>query len=314
MLAEIADLEAAKETAAEFLRKYAPDYAANLRAERADSLSGDSTYNPDVQVQLVRVENGVPFRQDGAMMTDQHQTGFIDSYALNWTEDEIAFEPTDGLIGEGAAYAAYCEAVDAKLCWHMLPVAYVDYEQQYDLALCYDLASDPEVTAVGAKDGAIIAQEEDDALYEYGDAVNEAAKALAEYGVGFPGGSFEADRLITWREAAALLVELDGTHVWNEDDETILRCARNDRIALDAAALDSTVARGELIRALACDCPGMTARRRWRARSAPASPTRKRSATISASTRWRKRWIWRRPMKTARSARRNPSRAARRRR
>lgn len=250
VLAEIADLEAAKETAAEFLRKYAPDYAANLRAERADSLSGEAAYNPGVQVRLVRVENGVPFRQDGAVITVNVKTGFIDSYLLNWTEDEIAFEPTDGLIGEGAAYAAYCEAVHAKLCWHMLPVAYVDYEQQYDLALCYDLASEPEATAVGAKDGAIIAQEEADALYEYGDAVNEAAKALAEYGVGFPGGSFEADRLVTWREAAALLVELDGTHVWNEDDETILRCARNDRITLDAAALDSNVARGELIRAL----------------------------------------------------------------
>lgn len=249
-LAESAGLDAAKETAAEFLAKYAPDYAANLRAERADSLSGDSTYNPDVQVQLVRVENGVPFRQDGATMTINMTTGFIDSYSLNWTEDEIDFEPTDGLIGEAAAYAAYCDAVHAKLSWRLLPVAYVDYEQQYDMALCYDLASEPEVTAVGAKDGAIVTEEESGALYEYGDAANDAAKALAEYGVGFPGGSFDADAPITWREAAALVIELDGTHVWNEDDATILQCARNDRISLDAAQLDENVVRGELIRTL----------------------------------------------------------------
>ena len=178
------------------------------------------------------------------------KTGYIDSYSLNWTSEEIAFEPTDGLIGEAAAYAAYCGAVHVKLSWRMLPVAYVDYEQQYDMALCYDLASEPEATAVGAKDGTIITAEESGVLYEYADAANDAARALAEYGVGFPGGSFDADAPIVWREAAALLIELDGTHVWNEDDATLLQCARNDRIPLDAAALDSSVTRGGLIRAL----------------------------------------------------------------
>ena len=250
VLVQSTELDEAKKIAADFLAKYAPDYAGRLRAERADSLSGDSAYNPDVQVQLVRVENGVPFRQDGATMKINMKTGYIDSYSLNWTSEEIAFEPTDGLIGEAAAYAAYCGAVHVKLSWRMLPVAYVDYEQQYDMALCYDLASEPETTAVGAKNGEIVAAEKSGALYEYADAAPGAAAALAEYGVGFPGGSFNADVPIVWREAAALLVELDGTHVWNEDDATLLQCARNDRIPLDAAALDSSVTRGGLIRAL----------------------------------------------------------------
>ena len=73
VLAEIADLDAAKETAAEFLRKYAPDYAANLRAERADSLSGDSTYNPGrAGAACARGERRTlpPGRRDG---DDQHE-------------------------------------------------------------------------------------------------------------------------------------------------------------------------------------------------------------------------------------------------
>lgn len=243
------DLNAAEAKADLFLREYAPAHAANLRVERVDSQVSDLQFDPCAQVQFVRVENGVPVPADGASITVNMATGFIDAFSLDWT-DGVTFEPVEGVIGEEAAYAAYCSAVAAGLRWHTLPVAYVDYQRQYDMALCYDLVSDPAVIAVGAKDGKLVTAEAVVSDYDYSDVTGTAANALAAYGVGFRGGSFLPEQLITWREAAKLLVQFDGTDAWDFDDDTLVLYARNDWIALDAAALDSYVTRGELVKTL----------------------------------------------------------------
>lgn len=243
------DLSAAEAKADLFLHEYAPAHAANLRVERVDSQVSDLQFDPCAQVQFVRVENGVPVPADGASVTVNMATGFIDAFSLDWT-DGVTFEPVEGVIGEEAAYAAYCSAVAAKLRWHALPMAYIDYQRQYDMALCYDLVSDPAVIAVGAKDGKLVAAEAVVSEYDYSDVTGTAANALAAYGVGIPGGSFLPEQLITWREAAKLLVQLDGTNAWDFDDDMLVLYARNDWIALDAAALDSYVTRGELLKTL----------------------------------------------------------------
>lgn len=248
-LADEAAFARAKEIADAFLTKYVSDYAAHLCVERMDSQSSSEVYRPRIVMRFARVENDVPFRQDGANITINVRTGMVDSYSLEWT-DGMTFETNDGVIGEEAAYAAYCEAVSAKLCWHAIPVSYENYEQQYEMALCYGLVAEPRTTAVGAKDGAVIADKTDEQSYDYSDVTGTAANQLAAYGVGIPGERFMPEQLITWREAAALLVQLDGTDAWSMDDEMLILYARNNRINVDQAMLESYVTRGDFVKTL----------------------------------------------------------------
>lgn len=250
--AEFADEDAfacAQEIADNFIGQYAPDYAAQLRVERMDSQSSSEVYRPRIEMRLTRVENDIPFRQDGANITINVRTGTVDSYSLEWT-DGMTFESPEGVVGEAAAYAVYCEAMNARLCWHAIPVSYENYEQQYEMALCYDLASEPRITAIHAKDGAAIADDATVQSYDYSDETGTAANQLAAYGVGIPGENFMPEQLITWREAAALLVQLDGTDAWSLDDEMLILYARNNRINVDQAMLESYVTRGDFVKTL----------------------------------------------------------------
>lgn len=248
-LADDAAFVHAQEIADAFLAKYASDYAAHLRVERMDSQSSSEVYCPRIEMRLARVENDIPFRQDGANITINVRTGVVDSYSLEWT-DGMTFESNDGVIGEEAAYAAYCEAVSAKRCWHAIPVSYENYEQQHEMALCYDLVSEPRTTAIGAKDGAVIADKIGAQSYDYSDVTGTAANQLAAFGVGIPGERFMPEQLITWREAAALLVQLDGTNAWSLDDEMLILYARNNRINVDQTMLESYVMRGDFVKTL----------------------------------------------------------------
>ena len=137
-----------KRGAFHFLEKYLPEHTATYDyPPRRISPQQDGYYNPRVQVRGVRCENGVPYPANAAYLSVNMATGYIDSYTLTWTDEDIAFEPTEGIIDEIAAYAAYCEAMNAVLRWRTLPAVQNRSETKYYLALCYDLVSEPQVSS-----------------------------------------------------------------------------------------------------------------------------------------------------------------------
>ncbi len=233
-----------------FLEKYLPEYAARMTVGSADFPEESGYYNPRIQIRAVRCENRVPYPANGAHLSVNAATGYIDAYALTWTEEEIAFESTEGIVGEEAAYAAYCEAVNAELRWRTLPAVQGRSETKYSLVLCYDLVSEPQVTAVRARDGSLVTTETAPLRYEYDDVTDHAANELAAYGVGIPGDRFLPDRKITNREAAALLVSLGDVYAWNLDDDMLLMWGREYRIALTKERLDADMTREDLVRAI----------------------------------------------------------------
>ena len=242
--------DTAQKRAFHFLEKYLPEHTANMIIRPAVFPAEDGYYNPRVQVRGVRCENGVPYPANAAYLSVNIATGYIDSYTLTWTDEDIAFEPTEGIIDEIAAYAAYCEAMNAVLRWRTLPAVQNRSETKYYLALCYDLVSEPQVTAVRARDGSLVTMETTPMRYEYDDVTDHAANELAGYGVGIPGDQFLPDRKITNREAASLLVSLGNPSAWDLDDETLLMCAREYRLALTKKELDEDITREELVRSI----------------------------------------------------------------
>lgn len=242
--------DTAQRNALHFLEKYLPEHAPHMFVRPAVLPTQDGYYNSRVQIRAVRCENGVPYPANAAYLNVNMATGYIDSYALTWTEEDIAFEPTEGIVDEMAAYAAYCEAMNAELCWRTLPAAQGRSETKHYLALCYDLVSEPQIAAVRARDGSLVTTEAAPLRYEYDDVTDHAANELAAYGVGIPGDRFLPDRKITNREAASLLVSLGNPSAWDLGDETLLMCAREYRLVLTKEDLDKDMTRAELVRAI----------------------------------------------------------------
>ena len=242
--------DTAQKRALHFVEKYLPEYASHITIRPAVFPAETGYYNSRVYVRSVRCENGVPYPANGAHLSVNAATGYIDSYALTWTEEDIAFEPTEGIIDEETAYAAYCETMNAELRWRTLPAVQTRNETGYSLTLCYDLVSEPQVTAVRARDGSLVTTETAPHRYEYDDVTGHAANELAAYGVGIPGDRFLPDQKITNRESASLLVSLGNPSAWDLDDETLLMYVREYRLALTKEELDEDMSREDLVRAI----------------------------------------------------------------
>ena len=123
-------------------------------------------------------------------------------------------------------YVAWPEAID-----YDDPVLYVFADWGYtfleSLRLAYYYGNADDVAGVDALTGKPVAAETYDTTgaYTYDDLdgvpCRAAAEALGAAGVGFAGGRFEPDSVVTMRDAAALLLASAGMDVTDWDDGTI---------------------------------------------------------------------------------------------
>jgi len=74
----------------------------------------DTTY----YFSYVRLENNIPFPQDGVTISVNNRTGEIQSYYLNWTDD-IKFPKPRGVISLKKAQEAYKEKLGLKLAYKL---------------------------------------------------------------------------------------------------------------------------------------------------------------------------------------------------
>ncbi len=248
----VVDVQQAQEKAEAFLSKYFPDLAQDTSVRQVKPLADTMYSNPWVQVVFTRMENDIPYLNDGITINVNMATGNIDYFAKTWSDD-VVFESPQGVVGEEAAYEAYCAAATVALSWRAMPE-----EEGSELTNIYgryySLEPETGTVAIDAKDGSILQQDSAQQIAYSdlaGEEVEEVALRLAAYSVGFPGGTLQPEKEITLREVLCLLMQASGySNAWELPDEDLVNMASNSWIPLEGVQLDAVVTRGQLCRIL----------------------------------------------------------------
>ena len=141
-------------------------------------------------------------------------------------DDGVKFDAASGLVGEDAALDAWLASFPAELAYVSVPQALDpdsgEAKPLLDMGLSYFYALKPGYalgengcSGVDAKTGACVAQASyGEAAYTYDDMEGHWAKkqveALADYGAGFPGGSFRPNEALTQADMLTLLLSAQG--------------------------------------------------------------------------------------------------------
>lgn len=141
-------------------------------------------------------------------------------------DDGVKFDAASGLVGEDAALDAWLASFPAELAYVSVPQALdpdsgearplLDMGLRYFYALKSGYAlGDNGCTGVDAKTGACVARPSyDGEAFTYDDMEGHWARrqveALADYGAGFPGGSFRPDEALTQADLLTLLLSAQG--------------------------------------------------------------------------------------------------------
>lgn len=247
----VKDEEKAEECAKEFLAAHNAEHADSLLFDKVYVSDEEYWFEPCARMTFVRMENGVPFPEDATVVSYNMATGYIDEFRQKWTQ-EIAFEPVENVVDAVSAYAAYCDAMRAELCWRSIPDAsYAGEDQPLTLTRCYELTAEPEIAAIGAKDGLPVAQRKEAETPAYDDLsghpAESAALRLAQYHIGFAGDSLKPEQEMTLYEAVCLLMQAGGSlDVWNVEPAEIRGAACGEWMLLGDEELSGGVTRGEL--------------------------------------------------------------------
>ncbi len=231
------DAAAAQEAAEDFLRSLAPAqfgrtalYSSSDALENKNSVSHSFTY--------AQQENGYFYTGNVFRVGVDATDGSISSYGKTF-DNGVTFDSPDGVISADAAVDAWLDTYEAALRYVRTPAA-IDFSQPeyqpleglgysylYRLALGYQLERDDDWTGIDAKSGAPTAsgqtREEDSLTYDdlTGHWAREKIETLAQYGVGYPGGSFQPDKALTQRDLVALLVSTEGYLAQEEEDDDL---------------------------------------------------------------------------------------------
>lgn len=182
-----------------------------------------------------RMNDGYFFPENYLYVGVNPATGAVDEYYTVWDKD-VRFAPSEDVLDEAAARRVYIGALAVTLGYVAWPEAidyddpilyrYAEWGYSYveSLRLAYYYGGKDEVSGVDALTGAPVRRAADGG-FVYGDLdgvpERELVEALAEAGVGFPGGMFRAEAPLTVRDAARLLLSSAGCRTDDWDDETL---------------------------------------------------------------------------------------------
>ena len=174
-----------------FITKYYSEYAGQTQL-----LDGER----------VRFVNGIPFYNDSILAQKDKKNGRITRFGIRFSED-VTFENPDGIITDADAYKIFFDKCEPTL-------EYVWNLGQKEARLVYQL-DNIWFYGIDAKSGktldysGVVSETGDAPDYKYTDIdghyAEKAIKTLADSGVGFEGGLFRPDEIITQKDFAALL-------------------------------------------------------------------------------------------------------------
>lgn len=105
--------EEAKVRADEYIEHIAPGLLQDLKYQEEYQ---DNVMDINYYLRYYRVENGVPYYNDGVSIGINRDTGELQSYSLNWTED-LEFPSPEGAISLEEAEKAYMDELGLRLIY-----------------------------------------------------------------------------------------------------------------------------------------------------------------------------------------------------
>lgn len=221
------------------LRTAADDFLAEVAPAMAEKVAVCtlSAYEERDGFTYARVENDYFYPENYLYVSLNSATCTVDSYYYKWDED-VTFASAKNILTAAEAAAAYVGALEVTLGYVAWPeeirrddpqlLRYIEWGYTWveSLRLAWYFGDLAEVEAVDALTGEVLRDgEEEDGSYTYTDlsgvAQQEAIEALAQAGIGFAGGKFEADKALTQREAVVLLLQAAGYDVSSWEDELL---------------------------------------------------------------------------------------------
>lgn len=235
-----------------------------LTAAAPEMLAESGIYeNSGPALTCARVHDGY-FFPENALYVELSPEGTVDSFRYTWDEDAV-FAPSEGIVDEAAARAAYIGALNVTLGYAAWPegidyddpilLRYADWGYTFveSLRLGYYYSGIDAVDGVDALTGEPILTAGETGGYTYGDLADipqrASIEALAAAGVGFDGGAFGPERALTQRDALRLLLQAAGYIVADWDEEMLKNEAiwqgfvRADEWDPDAALTGTELAR-----------------------------------------------------------------------
>lgn len=224
-----ADLSKLHSAADSFLSFRYPDYADQI------ALMDDKGDGTDFR--YVRNENGYFYHNNYVEITIDPSDGTVASFYDNWDND-IKFQPADGIVSADAAKSTYCSAYSAQLGYIAYPVSvnvnlpiwktyadccgYVAY--QYVLGYTYETDGSAPL-GIDAKTGkpVVVQTQKTEVVYTdiTGSFAQKQIEALAAIGVGFGDSSeFKPNANLTQKDMLVLLLNSCGYHFDTADLES----------------------------------------------------------------------------------------------
>ena len=184
--------------------------------------------------QYAQQVNGYFFPEHDIQVEIDPADGTI-AYLSHTFDETVTFDSADNLITPEAAMDAYFSAYTVTLGYQAVPVALdpnapeaapllsYGYSYSYALRLGYTLESESSIRGVDAKTGAVLVRELRNNTLTYDDLEGcwgkNQALTLAEYGVGWQGGSLRPNDTLTQLDLVALLASTHGYSYSPDEDD-----------------------------------------------------------------------------------------------
>lgn len=230
------DLDQARQRAEEFLLQIAPEQYAPTQLYRCtDAL--DSDYTVSHSLTYAQQANGYFYADNYLRVGVDATDGSISSYYKNYNE-AVTFDSAQGILSLDAAVDAWLGTYEAKLQYVLVPAA-IDFSQPEYAALVdmgytflyqaipgYQLEREDYLYGIDAKTGTPVAPSwsAQDNSIRYDDLAGHWAQdkieTLAQYGVGYSGGSFRPTQALTQLDLVALLVSTTGYRYQPEEENS----------------------------------------------------------------------------------------------
>lgn len=228
------DLDQARQAAEEFLLQIAPEqYAPTQLYSCTNAL--DSDYSVSHSLTYAQQANGYFYAGNYLRVGVDSTDGSISSYYKNYDET-VTFDSAQGILSLDEAVDAWLATYEAELQYVLVPAA-IDFSQPeyaaladmgytylYRAALGYQLEREDYLYGIDAKTGAPVeadgSTQDDSICYDdlTGHWAREKIETLAQYGVGYLGGSFRPDQALTQLDLVALLVSTNGYRYQAEEE------------------------------------------------------------------------------------------------
>lgn len=268
--------EQAKQNAEQLLQSLWPKQAAELASYETNTDLPFGTY----QFQFARQVNGYFFPDHSFTIDVDVTDGTIRGIHWNF-DDTFTFQKPENLLSAEAALDAWFASYQTTLGYQLIPTALnpsesssVDPQFQplidqgmkyyYKLGLTYQLLRDISYSSLDAVTGDLFeSYSYRSGILTYSDIENAAAKkqieGLAQYGVGYSGGTFQPDKELTQLDCLELLYKAQGYYYDEADAGTIENiygdAYRQGLLTIDQRDENAVLTRGQTVKML-LDCVG----------------------------------------------------------